>query len=333
MAKETESANRGSKRDRRARLLKVEHLLYQNASGLTTKEIAKWCGVSTRTAYRDLNALESEVGIPMWQDDHGHRGIVEGYFLPPINFSVHEAMTVFLAARLMLSYTNRYDPNIASTFLKLNSVVPPTLRDQIQKTMDWLQEQRSDEHYLRILASLTEAWVNQRTIRMWYQALGDETATERCVDPYFIEPAAAGHSSYVIGHCHRTNEMRTFKIERIRAIEATSESYVIPPVFDANSYLASAWGIVAEGELKTIKLRFDPELAMLLEEVVWHPSQIVDRQADGFVIITLTVLDTVELHSWILGWGEQVEVIEPEELRKDMADTARAMLDVYQQER
>jgi predicted DNA-binding transcriptional regulator YafY len=111
----------------------------------------------------------------------------------------------------------------------------------------------------------------------------------------------------------------------------TSQSYDIPTDFDANSYLASAWGIVADGELQTVKLRFDPKVATIIEEVVWHPSQMVERQPDGSAIVTLTVLDTVELHSWILSWGENVEVLEPVELREEIAETARAMLDVYEE--
>lgn len=318
------------KTDRLARLLNVLYILNQNPNGVKVAEIARQCGVTVRTTYRDLDALEPLHGVKIWEE-RTKRGIVEGSVLPPIRLSLPEAMTIFLAARLMASYANRYNPDIASTFMKLNSVVPTPLRDQIRKTMDWLQEQRKDEKYLRILASLAEAWVKQRTVRIRYQALGDEEATERSIDPYFIEPAAAGHSSYVIGYCHRTNEVRTFKIERIRAIEMTSVSYDIPSSFDANSYLASAWGIVADGELKTVKLRFDPRVARLLEEVTWHPSQVTERQPDGSVIVTLRVLDTVELRSWILGWGEAVEVLEPDELRQEIAEIARAILDIYQE--
>ncbi len=39
----------------------------------------------------------------------------------------------------------------------------------------------------------------------------------------------------------------------------------------------------------------------------------------------------MDLYSWTLRWGEKVEVLEPEELRQEIAETARAMLDVYQQ--
>jgi len=320
---------KGKTKDRTARWAKIEHLLYQNRNGLKIKEIARICNVSVRQIYRDLNDLQCKLGLPIWEKG-STRGIDEEYFLPPIRFSLPEAINVFLAARLMLTYAHRYAPNIASTFIKLNSIVPPPLRDQIQKTMDWMQKQPQDEKYLRILATLAEAWISQQQVKISYQALAEKKSVERIIEPYFIEPAAPGHSSYVIGYCHRTNSLRTFKIERIESIEPTLEHYVIPPDFDANAYLGSSWGIVVEGEVETIKLRFNPEIARIMEETIWHPSQVLERQKDGSVIMTLRVASTVELYGWILSWGEKVEVLEPEELRERVARTGQAIVDIYE---
>jgi len=317
------------KRDRTARLLNVEHLLYQSPKGLTPAEIAARCNVSRRTAYRDLSAVESELGVPVWEKD-GRRGIVEGYFLPPIHFTLTEAMGIFLAARLMLSYSGRYDPNIASTFIKLNSIVPPPLRDQIQKTLDWMQKLPADEKYLRTLATLAEAWVSQYQVKISYRALEREKAIEHLIEPYFIEPVASGRSSYVIAYSHRSDSLLTFKIERIEAIEATSEPYVIPPDFDANEYLGSSWGIIVGGEAETIKLKVAPEIARIMKETRWHPSQVVKRQKDGSAIMTFKAAPTIELSSWILKWGETVEVLEPEELRQEVMETAKKMAKIYQ---
>lgn len=318
-----------SKTDRTARLLKVEHLLYQTESGLTVEEIARRCEVCKRTAYRDLKALEAEpYVIPIWQEGT-KRGISEGYFLPPIHFTISEALNVFLAARLMLSYARRYDPNIASIFTKLNSIVPSPLREDIQKTLEWMQRQPRNDKYLQVLATLAEAWVSRHRVRIVYRALGAKKAAERIIEPYFIEPAATGHASYVIAYCHRTRSLRIFKIERIESAEITAETYVIPPDFNASAYLSSSWGIEVGGEVKTIELKFVPELARIMEETIWHPSQVVQKHHDGSVILTLRVTETSELLSWILGWGDRVEVLEPKELRREVIASARAMLNTY----
>jgi predicted DNA-binding transcriptional regulator YafY len=184
---------------------------------------------------------------------------------------------------------------------------------------------------LHTLATLAEAWVSRRRVKIIYRSIEAEKATERTIEPYFVEPAAAGHASYVIAHCRRTRSLRIFKIERIEHAEMTPEAYDIPPDFDANVLFGSAWGIVVEEEVKTVRLRFVPELARIIEETIYHHSQALQRHRDGSVIMTLQVSTTVELLSWILGWGEKVEVLEPEQLRTEIIKTSKAMLHAYEE--
>ena len=319
-----------SKTDRLARFHLVERLLYQHPEGLSIAEIADRCSVSPRTAYRDIDALSEWCKVPIWQNN-GKYGIEDGYYLPAISFSLPEAISIFLASRLMLRYSNKYDPGIASTFDKLNTVVPPSLRTYIEQTIDWMETLKTDERSLHALRAIGDAWVNRRTVKILYHTLGDETAKERLIDPYFIEPAGAGHSSYVIAYCHRAKERRTFKIERVQSFEVTSESYDIPPEFNADELLAPSIGIRTGGKPEVVKLRLSPVIARIFDEVIYHQSQKVEPESDGSAIMTLTVLANVELFSWIIGWGENMEVLEPEWVRMEITETARMILDIYKQ--
>ena len=109
------------KRDRTARLLKLQVLLWQYPQGIKVDEISRRFSTSKRTIYRDLLALESELDVPIWEDS-GKRGIVEGYFLPPVTLTQPEAMNIFLAARLMQNYSYVYNPSVIATFMKLNTM-------------------------------------------------------------------------------------------------------------------------------------------------------------------------------------------------------------------
>jgi len=310
------------------RMLRIWLLLLRNPLRFTTKDLAEKFGVNVRTVYRDLDTLGTELMVPVYEEK-ARWAIDEDYYLPPIRFTVSEALNVFLAARLMLSYSHRYDPNVDSTFSVMASALPLPLQEQVQKTLDWMRSLPKSEVYLRNLAKLAEAWMSQHQARITYRSLEAERATERIIEPYFIEPAAAGHSSYVIAYCHRAGEIRNFKIERIENVQVTEETYTIPADFDANKYFGSAWGVVVEGEAKTIRLRFAPIVARIIEETIWHPSQVLERQKDGSVVMTLQVMDTVDLYSWILSWGNRVEVLEPEEMREEVLQTAQAMAKVY----
>ncbi len=311
------------------RLIEIWLLLAANPAGYTIKELADRFGVNIRTVYRDMVALGEDLKVPVYNDKKWWK-IHESRILPPIRFTLPEALNIFLAARLMLRYSHRYDPNVDATFTKLSAVLPPALAGQVRKTMDWMRKLPRDEKHMRTLAIVAEAWVSQRRLKIIYRPLAAQRATERVIEPYYIEPAAPGHASYVLGYCHLKDSIRTFKIERIEAAELTDETYSIPPDFDANEYLGSSWGIVVEGEVKTIRLKIvDPEIMRIMEETVWHPSQVLEKQKDGSMIMTLRVTDTVDLYSWILGWGEKIEVLEPKRLREEVRNTVEAMREIY----
>jgi len=122
------------------RVMKLWVVLMNNPLRYTPSDLATKFETTVRTVYRDIKALE-DMKIPTYSDK-GKWAIDESSFLPPIRFSIPEALTIFLAARMLLSFSYRYDPNVEATFIKLNSVVPPLLREQIQETMDWMRNYR-----------------------------------------------------------------------------------------------------------------------------------------------------------------------------------------------
>ncbi len=321
------------KTDRQARLVKIEHLICQNRkSGLTLDEMARITGMSGRTVRRDLEALQNEFKMPVSEhrSPSGIRfGVEEGYVLPPVDFTLPEAMALFMSARLMLSYAYRYDPNIASVFIKLNSIVKPPLKDQIEKTLLWMSKLPPNEKILRTLAVLSEGWVARRQVKIMYHSLSSKEAKERIIDPYFIQPMAPSHSTYAIAYCHKEKKVLTFKVERIKEIQLMGESYSIPEDFDANEYLSSGFGIVAEKGSAAIKLKFDKEIARLAEETVWHPTQTVKKLQDGSAEVSLKVSVSDELISWIMGWGQYLEVLEPKTLRNEVIKRTREILNKY----
>ena len=113
-----------AKRDKTARLLRVVHILEAyGEQGVKPQEIARQTDMAVRTVYRDLRAIEGELGIPVWSED-GRWGVEAGAFLPPLRLTTQEAMAVVLSARLMTRYADRYDPNLASAFQKLEAACP-----------------------------------------------------------------------------------------------------------------------------------------------------------------------------------------------------------------
>jgi predicted DNA-binding transcriptional regulator YafY len=310
------------------RLIKLWLLIQKNPRRYGTRELAEKFNVNVKTIYRDIESLGLELGVPVYPDKTKWV-INESHFLPPIRFSKSEALNIFMAARLMLNFNQRYDPNMDLTFSTLAAILPDPLKEQVQNTLNWLQQLPRDEKYIGLMAKLAEAWATQHCVKMSYRAYNQEKPVERTVRPYFVEPIASGHAGYLIGYCCDNNEVRTYKIDRIESLNLTPETYTIPSDFDGNAFLGSAWGIIVGGQVQTYKLKFHPDIARIIKETRWHPSQLIQEQKDGSIVMTLKVSESIEFTRWVLGWGLYVDVLSPVSLRREIAQNAKVMLDKY----
>lgn len=316
--------------DRMARLLNQLILFCNNRNGLTIPEIADHCKVSSRQVYRDIAALSEHLGVKFWNPAPGIWAVTEEYVLPAVHLSLPEAMTLFFACRLLRSYMNSYNPAIATTLLKFQTMVKGPFRDQIEKDVEWMKRQRQDIRFSEVLQTLGNAWYSGRCARIRYLTLGESEPKERVIEPYFIQPSATERGTYVVARCRLTESVRTFKVERIQSIELLETHYNIPPSFEANEYLGASLGITTVGgKPKNVRLKFAPEIARVAEETVWHPSQRTQLQLDGSIIVSMKVQITQDLYTRILGWGDRVEVLKPKSLREGIAHSLSSTLNIY----
>lgn len=227
------------KQDRTARLLRLQMILYQNPQGLEIKEISRLCSVSLRTAYRDMQALESGLKTPVWEKGN-KRGINDNYFLPPIKFTLTEAMNIFLAARALSNYFHEYHPSVVSVFLQLSSIVPLSLQKKFQEIIDTIEKLPRNENKVNNLKKLTQAWLSQHCVSIKYQDTFAEKPVERVIDPYLIEPGIPECTICIIAYCHLTGTILTFNIDCIIGeVNIESDTFKISSEFDANNYISS----------------------------------------------------------------------------------------------
>jgi len=311
-----------SKRDRTARLMRVARLLEGNPNGMRPKDIADRLGMSVRNVYRDLKALEREVGLPVWAAD-GRWGVESEGFLPPLKLTLQEAMAVFLGARLMVRYADKYDPDLASAFEKLAATLPEALRDRVARSLDVLQEAPRDAAFSDHVRQLTRAWADHRVVEITYEGAAFEgrsgERSRRTVRPFLIEPSLQTHALYLIGWDEGRDAMRTFKIERIREVRVTSRSFEAPEGTSLERDLRRGWDIIADQPAVDVVLRFAPAVADRVLETTWHALQRTERTPDGGLLWRSTVSGVIEIRLWILSWGEDVEVLEPADLREQVA--------------
>ncbi len=314
---------------RSIRLARLQHLLHKNPKGLTSDELAGFCGVCVRTIQRDLLDLQSKLGVPITQNGSRY-GIIESYTLPPIFFSLYEAIALFLVSRLALRQIDENNPHIQQALLKVSDVLPSPVAEHLKAGVETIERKPSNPDFIKIFESVAIAWTTQRQLKIEYLSLGSEITKEWVVDPYFVEMTGTGYSMYVIGHAVRTGKegIITFKLDRINTIEVLDTTFEIPLEFNIDELLATSWGVMWGDETR-IRLRFSALVTRRVKESIWHPSQSIEDLPDGGCVVTLIVGSTLEITPWIRGWGPDVEVLEPEALRAEFSGYAQQLYDMY----
>jgi predicted DNA-binding transcriptional regulator YafY len=310
--------DRGSaKRDRLARMTRILALLNAHPDGMRPQEIAHRVDSSVRTVYRDLRSIEGELGMPLWSEG-GRWGVDAAAFLPPLKLTRSEAMAVVLSARLMVRYADTYDPDLAASFEKLAAILPPALREHVDRTLDDLSKRPTDDAFSRNVHLLTQAWAERRIVAFDYAPApyAPEAAPRNArVRPYLIEPSLTTHALYLVGWDETRDAVRTFKIERMRDVSITPDGFPSPEDEVLAGMFERAWDIIADQPPIDVVLRFAPKVASRVREARWHPSERVELAADGGLTWRATVSGPIEIRLWILSWGDDVVVLEPESLR------------------
>jgi len=313
------------------RLLRLEQLLLAFPEGLHKAELARRLSVHRSTAGRDVEELSRR--IPIWQDGN-LLGIERDNYLTHVRLTIHESMALHLATRLMATRTDKHSPHAASALRKLGYSlrrIAPLVSHHLlasAKVMDD-QARRHDPVYQEVLETLTRAWSQGRMVHLWHR-MADGQVYEYDFAPYFIEPYAVGQTTHVIGWREPPEAIRTFKLERIQRIELTTRSYTIPEDFDPREKLSDAWGIwFTETEPVEVVLRFHPRVVHRVRETQWHRSEQTEEQPDGSLVWRAQVAEPQEMLPWIRGWGADVEVVEPLELRERMMGEARRLAETY----
>ena len=320
------------------RLLQIEQLLLAHPEGLTQAELARRLGVDRSTILRNLADAPKHI----YEELDGRLKIDRRADLINVRLNLHEALAVHLAARLLATRMDRQNRHAAAALRKLGHAMArwaQRISTHVVQAADVMDDsaQRDDPVYLSVLERLTEAWANERKVRIWHQVETGEKVLEYLLSPYFIEPYAIGQTTHVIGKAQllegrgwSVEKLRTFKIERIRRAEPTTEAYRIPDEVDPRSYLADAWGIwTSEGEPVEVTLRFSPRVARRVQETRWHRSERSEPQPDGSLVWRARIAEPKEMLPWIRGWGADVEVLGPEELRRTLEAEVRKMARVY----
>ncbi|MBA4018110.1 MAG: WYL domain-containing protein [Pirellula sp.] len=302
----------------------------QSGRGANAAGLSQELGVSERTVFRDLETLR-EAGVPLVYDEQEQRHRIPiNFYLPPTNFTPEEALALLVLCYELGDRSGLpFQSSARQAALKLESNLPTKLRAYVREVADAVQIRLASssraEGQEAVYLQLLEAVRNRQAVRIAYRSLSEQQAMVTKLQPYQL--LFSRRSWYVVGRSSIHREARLFNLMRIDRLEPLEESFRAPARFTMDRFLRNAWHLIPEsGPDREIVVRFEALVAGNVAEVLWHKTQRLVWLADGRLEFHATVSGIHEISWWILGYGDQAEVLQPPDLRELIARRVRNML-------
>jgi predicted DNA-binding transcriptional regulator YafY len=289
-------------------------------STLTAKDIAEKFGISVRTVYRDIRALEDS-GVPIIGEPGTGYSLMDGYKLPPIMFTREEARSIITAEKLMekLADTKTYQDFISAS-AKIKSLLKTFDKYHIEGIEENIMVLKNpyvpeEEGRFDQIPEILNCITRQKVLCMSYHSAHSQETQNREVEPVGIFFSLG--KWYMIAFCHLRNAYRNFRIDRILELEITSRAYTIDhPSLSKYLYEISK----DQRELTKVVIRVKKEALRFLGDQKYYQGFVSEVDFGEEVEMTFLSCSILGFSRWIMWFGDHVEIVEPDELKFEVRD-------------
>jgi len=283
--------------------------------GVAKTELAQRFGVTVEQLDADL-LLVLMIGIPPYSpgdyldviDDGEHVTIrLADYFRRPLRLSPAEGLALLAAGRAVLAVPGSDPTGPLATAL-----------DKLEHALE-LPGLVVDVGQPELLPRVRDAVARHERIEIDYWSAGRDETTTRTIDPTLVFFATG--EWYVSAFCHRARDERMFRVDRIRALRATGESFEPAP-----SDTDPAETFTPRPDDPRVTLELTPAAAWVAEA---YPTEAVTERADGSLEIVLAVSERRWLERLLLRLGPDARIVGPSEFLGVATGAAQRILGRY----
>jgi len=305
-------------------LFKLALMMQASTEGIGLQEIQEEFGVVRRTAERMRDALLQM--FPQTEEIFID-GKMKRWRLPAsainglIQISAEDLAEMKTAIDLLRNaHLIQHAENLEKLWLKIRGRLRPESAASIETDLEALLE--AESHAMRpgprphinpnVICILREAIKGFCKVKLTYQCQSKKDVTVMVVHPYGF---LYGINHYLIAWCEDTKELRSFSLSNIGEISTTQTHYLKDPAFNLQEYAERSFGVFQE-EPYEVAWRFSPAVAHAVHEHHFHPSQQIEVQSDGSLIVRFKAGGWKEMCWHVMAWEGQVEILEPPHLRQ-----------------
>jgi len=306
--------------------------LLNSGCGVSVYDIAERIECSVRTAIRYLDALEL-AGEPLYEETIGKKKVWR--LMPSAR---HETITLTTSQMLSL-YLSRaafdflagtgFREDLDEVFGKLESTLKrkdfTAARNLDRKVFDVNEAPHIYEGRIEHVNDMMTGLLREERLRVTHGSVAQYKK------PFLLEPLTLviyKKGLYLAGYSHHHNGIRTFSLDGFRDVDwLRGERFEYPADYHPSKLAEGAFGLIT-GPRTHVRIFFEEKVSRFVRRRQWHPTQEIKRVPTG-IELAMEVSGTIELVSWVLGFGKEAEVLEPESLREQLAAELRAAANRY----
>ncbi len=297
------------------------------------EKVAAKFEVATRTAKEDMRRLRDDLEAPVKaKRGYGWYYTDPSFMLPFLALSESEARSLNLSLRVAEEYMSAAEAQMVGLLLeRLASQLGPA--DATVSLSGAIHLDPMVPVNAELLRDCQRAVRERQRLWLRYWGAHKDQETERVVHPYRVHFYRG--EPHLIAWSEADDDVRQFFLPRVREwrMEGEERAFVQRPEFDIDAYLKQGLGTQHGEKPIALRLRFSPYQARWIRERRYHASQQSEEQPDGGLIVTMEVSGRDEIRRWVQGFGPEVEVLEPEDLRAEVAAAAKKTVEIYTEPR
>ncbi len=300
----------------------------QSKKVVKAQAIADRFEVSLRTVYRDIRTLEN-AGIPIIGEAGVGYSIMDGYRLPPVMFTEEEATAFLMAEKLlekMVDNTTR--THFESAMFKVKSVLRSSEKETLENISEIIQVpdlpsafiSKIQNQYLQLVFQSVQS---KEVLDLHYLKEYNKESSQRLIEPigvYFLYD-----NWHMIAFCRTRNDYRDFRMDRIAKLVPTKKQFSKEHI-SIKDYLAKA---EEHRTLHEVVVSFLKSTVQYAKTQKYYFGLVNEVEKGDRIEMTFLCSSMKGIAKWLLMFAQDIEIVSPETLKKEMKDLVSNLSDHY----
>ncbi|WP_186423199.1 helix-turn-helix transcriptional regulator [Lacrimispora celerecrescens] len=307
--------------------------MLNSGTKITAKQIAERLEINIRTVYRYIDSLCAS-GVPIVSDagQNGGYSLLNDFINAPLFFDVDEQKAILHAAVFAKEAGYPFNEALSRATEKLKRYSNREQKRIVDRHLTGFEviSREIDSSVKPKLVEIERAVANEYSVEIEYRTSHEEESRQRIIDPYGV--IYWNNKWYTIGFCHLRNEIRSFRAERILQINRTQMTFKRPEAFSAKKFFLQNLlpDLANKDRVVSVVIRGRAEALDDLSIHWFLGHYLKERTPNQAVFLLEERVMNGYVPNFLLSYGRAIEIIEPENLKKRLADIALELMEYYQ---